>query len=154
MSNTTLILDLDGVLITTGAWKPDAIDVDGYSEFDYVAVQNFNKLLKDNKFEIWLSSSRRIYKSLEEMNAIFKHRGIVQPITGFLPYLPALENRKKEVEHFIKVQKLQRYLILDDDKTLNALPPIMKAKLVLTKFLIGFKEEKLAEAFSILAQYD
>lgn len=144
---------MDGVLITTGAWKPDVIDVDGYSQFDPIAVQNLNTLLEQHEVDIWLSSSRRIYTSLEEMNKIFAHRGIVQVITGFLPYLPTLENRREEVVSFIKENKFQQYLIIDDDKTLNALPQSMKKKLILTKFLIGFKGEQLKEAFSILEQY-
>jgi len=34
MNKTTLILDLDGVLITTPSWKADEMDADGYSKFN------------------------------------------------------------------------------------------------------------------------
>jgi histidinol phosphatase-like enzyme len=41
-----LFLDLDGVLITTPAWKPDEIDSDGYSKFEQSCVDNLNQLLE------------------------------------------------------------------------------------------------------------
>ena len=40
-----ILLDLDGVLITTPNWKPDEIHCDGYSVFNKVAVANLNGLL-------------------------------------------------------------------------------------------------------------
>lgn len=67
-----LILDLDGVLITTPPWQPDVIDTDGYSNFNEVCTTSLNKILTEYSFEIWLSSSRRIGTSIEEFNRIFK----------------------------------------------------------------------------------
>jgi len=52
MRRITLILDLDGVLITTPIWKADEIDSDGYSKFNMNCVQNLNKLLIQSDFEI------------------------------------------------------------------------------------------------------
>ena len=40
-----ILLDLDGVLITTPPWKQDELHDDGYSNFNYLAVDNLNKLL-------------------------------------------------------------------------------------------------------------
>ncbi len=148
---TYLLLDLDGVLITTGPWKPDDIDVDGYSRFNSKAVQNLNTLLQKHPFEIWLSSSRRLHQSLETMNAIFAQRGIVQPIKGFLPHLPASSNRKAEIETFLTDRKVAQYLILDDDKSLNSLPSHRKKYLVQTAFLLGFNDEKLRQALDVMA---
>ena len=64
-----LLLDIDGVLITTPPWKQDVIHNDGYSEFNETNVANLNKLLsKIDNVEIWLSSTRRLKKRLAEFN--------------------------------------------------------------------------------------
>ncbi len=145
-----LILDLDGVLITTSPWKADEIAADGYSEFNAKCVQNLNSLLQEYKFEIWLSSTRRTVKTVDEFNTIFQNRNIINSISGFLPKCEECNSRKEEVEKFILENELSDYLILDDDKSLNALPSNMKHKLVSTELLKGFTTERLEYALSIL----
>ncbi|MEN7550088.1 HAD domain-containing protein [Rapidithrix thailandica] len=71
-----IILDLDGVLITTPSWKPDEIHIDGYSEFNRNAVRNLNKLLEEVDAELWLSSTKRMNQSLEKFKEIFASRNI------------------------------------------------------------------------------
>ena len=141
-----LILDLDGVLITTPSWKPDALSSDGYSDFQQSAVSNLNQLLDSAMFEIWLSSSRRTQKSLKEFNNIFANREINQAISGFLPELPIKSSRLDEIQNFIKTLDSGNYLIIDDDKTLGGLAPEQKNKWIQTEPMIGFSDEKLAEA--------
>lgn len=141
---TALILDLDGVLITTRPWKTDEIHQDGYSNFNAESVKNLNKLFQVTNFEIWLSSTRRIKKSLEEFNQIFQNRNIEGKIKGFLPVHEQNFSRRKKVEYFIEHQQLDKYLIIDDDKSLNDLAD--KSKLILTNYLQGFNREKLLEA--------
>ncbi len=67
-----LILDLDGVLITTPLWKADEMDSDGYSKFNQSCIDNLNELLSLADFDIWLSSTRRTVKSIEEFNVSIK----------------------------------------------------------------------------------
>jgi len=71
MKNVILI-DIDGVFITTPAWKSDILHTDGYSDFNAQAVENFNELISKTNAELWLTSSRSINKSLKELNEIFK----------------------------------------------------------------------------------
>lgn len=144
VKKTVLILDLDGVLITTSPWKPDEIHPDGYSDFNAESVKNLNDLLQFANFEIWLSSTRRTVKSLEEFNQIFKNRNIEGEIIGFLPSHKHRLSRREEIEYFIEQRKLVDYLIIDDDKSLNGL--VDKSRLVLTELLVGFNREKLIEA--------
>ena len=143
-----LFLDIDGVLITTPSWKADEIGKDGYSKFSTKFVKNLNTLLDAGNFEIWLSSSRRVNKSLDELNKIFKTRGISQILEGTLPYFPAMRNRREEIESYIKENEVQNFLILDDDKSLNDLSKNLKEKLVLTQYMKGFNNEKLEEALN------
>lgn len=151
-SKIILILDIDGVLITTPPWKSDEIDIDGYSKFNLQCVENLNTLLKAKEMDIWLSSSRRKAKKKEELNQIFKQRGINTKISGFLPVNESKMSRKEEVESFLEKKKYTKYLIIDDDKTLNGLND--KNYLVQTDLLRGFDFEKLREAQIILQQMD
>jgi hypothetical protein len=37
-----------------------------------------------------------------------------------------MRNRREEIENYIKENKIQNFLILDDDKSLNGLPKYLK----------------------------
>jgi hypothetical protein len=147
----TVILDLDGVLITTPPWKKDDLDSDGYSMFNTACVDRFNKLLNSLESYIWLSSTRRSNKTLEEFNSIFQHRNIHTPISGFLPIEEKPCSRKEEIIRFIETNKLSSYLIIDDDKSLNDLNENMKNRLVQTEFLKGFDQNALKKALEIIS---
>jgi hypothetical protein len=150
MNQLILILDLDGVLITTPSWKADLIAPDGYSDFNKSCVAQLNQLLSAYQFEIWLSSSRRKGQSKEFLNTIFSNRGILTPITDFLPVHSDKKSRKEEVELFLQEKQVTNFLILDDDKSLNGLEECIKSKLILTSYLKGFDKEKLREALDKL----
>ncbi|MEE9362138.1 MAG: HAD domain-containing protein [Cellulophaga sp.] len=139
---TILILDLDGVLITTPIWKADEMDSDGYSKFKINCVDNLNKLLSQSDFEIWLSSTRRTVKTLTEFNKIFKNRNIESEIKGFLPEYQECKTRKDEITRFIEEFEISDFLIIDDDKSLNGLDEKHKKNLILTELQKGFDIEK------------
>ena len=145
-----MILDLDGVLITTPPWKPDRIDRDGYSEFNESCVENLNTLLASTEFDIWLSSTRRTVKTLNEFNVIFKNRGIKNKIVGFLPVYPDCKTRREEVQKFITDFSVSDYIIIDDDKSLNGLEPKIKKHLISTELMKGFNFQKLKEVLENL----
>lgn len=142
MTKSVLILDLDGVLITTPMWKADEIDSDGYSKFNEDCVTNLNKLLSKWEFEIWLSSTRRTIKTLTEFNQIFRNRNIKNEICGFLPEYQGCKTRKDEITRFLEEFKISDFLIIDDDKSLNGLDENHKKKLILTELQKGFDNEK------------
>lgn len=153
METITIILDLDGVLITTPIWKPDLVDeVDQYSKFDEQCIDNLNVLLSKCTCEIWLSSTRRTVKTLEEFNIIFKNRNIRSPICGFLPEYTDCKTRKEEIVKFIQDYEVTNFLILDDDRSLNGLHIDVKKRLILTQYIKGFNLEKLKLALEIIDQ--
>ena len=154
IENITLILDLDGVLITTPAWKSDEIDSDGYSKFNQYCVNNLNKLLSLNNFDIWLSSARRVNKSLQDFNIIFNNRGINIDIKGFLPIYQNCNSRKDNILMFLDEFKPNEYIIIDDDKSLNSLEKKIKDYVILTELMIGFDKEQLENAIKKLKLYD
>ncbi|MFT6244875.1 MAG: FMN phosphatase YigB (HAD superfamily) [Salibacteraceae bacterium] len=150
MTQVIIILDLDGVLITTPPWKPDEIDSDGYSAFNKSCVENLNSLLKLIDGKIWLSSTRRTVKTLSEFNEIFKHRKISNQIEGFLPEFENCHSRMDEVLKFLSITNHDNYLILDDDKSLNDLDSKIKQRLILTELMRGFGAEELQNAISLI----
>ena len=150
MKNPVLLLDLDGVLITTPPWKADEIHTDGYSAFNINCVNNLNVLLTELDFDIWLSSTRRTQKTITEFNRIFTNRGIIKPITGFVPVFQDCKNRIEELMRFLDENKISKFLIIDDDKSLNNLPDNMKQSLISTELLKGFDIEKLELSLQII----
>ena len=151
-NKTILILDLDGVLITTPPWKRDELDSDGYSKFNEDCIKNLNTLLSKAEFEIWLSSTRRTVKTIEEFNSIFKHRNIQNSIVGFLPNEVSHKTRKEEVLSFVEQNEINTFIIIDDDKSLNDLTTDIKQYLVLTELQLGFDKKKLKLAEEIISE--
>lgn len=141
-----IILDLDGVLITTPPWKPDTIHTDGYSDFNPACVSEFNRLLRGVDAEIWLSSSRRTNKTVAEFNTIFTNRSITGKISGFVPDGTQGSSRLEQLNAFLDQEPITRFLILDDDTTLNGLIEKRKFFWIQTLPLIGFNESCRLEA--------
>ena len=150
MNGVYLFLDLDGVLITTPSWQSDKIDKDGYSQFNSKCIFKLNELLNTKKFQIWLSSSRRKGKTLEEFNKIFSNRKIDCEIYSFLPIYDDCVNRKDEILKFITERNIVNFIILDDDKSLNSLEQEHKKNLILTDNMIGFTDKELRKALQII----
>ena len=140
----TLLLDLDGVLITTPVWKPDVMHADGYADFNKNCVDNLNLFLQYADFDIWLSSTRRVNMPLARFNRIFKRREIAKPISGYVPIYDFCTSRLEEIEAFIPDKEVVDYLILEDDKSMHGFKN--KDRLVMTEFFKGFNSEKLEEA--------
>lgn len=85
---TAVILDLDGVLITTPNWRPDNLHDDGYSDFNQECVVNFMDLLSlmPPDTQLWLSSSRRTTKTVEKFDTIFAKEVSESPLPVFCLY--------------------------------------------------------------------
>ena len=141
-----ILLDLDGVLITTPSWKPDKFHLDGYSDFNETSIQNFNKLLENINAELWLTSSRRTGKTLNEFKEIFRNRNIVNELKGFIPSGTGGVDRLTEINAFLDHEPIRNFLIIDDDNSLQGLDTTRKQFWVKTNPLMGFDEEKLLDA--------
>ena len=142
--NNIILLDLDGVLITTPNWKADDIHIDGYSDFDDECVQRLNALVKETGYDIVLSSDRRRGAGIEKMNERFKARGVEKPIIAYVPdYNEGTTNvwlnRREEIEMFLLEFKPDHYLILDDDKSLCDASKEIKSNWIQTYMHLGLK---------------
>lgn len=131
-----LILDLDGVLITTPSWKRDEILDDGYSAFNHKCVETLNSILDETGFKIVLISARRLNVNIDQMNKYFRDRGVKEEIIAYVPNYN-VSSRKEEIERFLSDYKPKNYLIIDDDRSLYDLKNINWIK---TDPLIGLKK--------------
>ncbi|WP_421948873.1 HAD domain-containing protein [Phaeodactylibacter xiamenensis] len=152
-----IFLDLDGVLINPfPAWKPDEEDRDGYARFNPDCTAHLRTLLEAYPaLKIVISSSRRVGKSLEELEAIFAFRGIKNKVIGKIPepgeqYL----SRAEEIVQYVGQQGLRHFLILDDDRSLLQLPTAYAPYLVLTEYRAGFDEACLEKAIGIVEGWE
>jgi hypothetical protein len=143
-----ILIDLDGVLITTPSWKPDIIHSDGYSDFNETSIMNFNKLIENVNAELWLTSSRRVNKTLSEFNEIFKNRNVIKELKGFIPCGTQGVDRLSEINAFLDHEPIRNFLILDDDNSLQGLDSKRKQYWVKTNPLIGFDNERLLDAIN------
>ncbi len=150
MPRLTIILDLDGVLITNLPTQPEVLHTDGYTDFDASCVANLNMLLSEVDAEVWLISARRKGKTLAEMQVICSNRGISASIAGMVPVYAEGMKRSHETIRFIRENNLEHYLIIDDNRVLRQLPRSMKNRLVQTDFARGFDEGKLQKARRLL----
>ncbi|MDJ1481221.1 HAD domain-containing protein [Cytophagaceae bacterium YF14B1] len=141
-----ILLDIDGVFITTPIWKPDMLHEDGYSDFCQDCVQNFNELVQQIDARIIVTSSRRYTKTKEELALIFQNRGIFTPIGALLPIYENVNNRKEELTLFILQNMYEKYLIIDDDLSLHELEPAIKQNCIITTYSKGFNKEALVAA--------
>jgi histidinol phosphatase-like enzyme len=142
--NNIIILDLDGVLITTPQWRPDTMHDDGYTDFNPDCVERLNELIESNGYSIVLSSDRRRGCSIEKMNERFKSRGVKTSIIAYVPdynegTTDVWLNRREEIEMFLSEYKPKNYIILDDDKSLSDASEEIKSNWIQTCMLIGFK---------------
>ncbi len=148
-----LILDIDGVLVTTPAWKQPEFLPDGFMKFNTKAAQNLAYLVERFNPSIILSTTHRINYSLAEWQEIFKIRGIYPVAISKINNLVAIremESRATEILKWIESEvKQEAYIIIDDDLSLHDLPSEIKNKCVLTKPLIGLDAEATQKAIDI-----
>lgn len=136
-----IILDLDGVLITTVPWESDKMHEDGYSDFNPICVKNLNRILKDTGYDIVLSSARRKEVNRLVMNGYFKNRGVDKLIKEYVPNYDVEGekrlNRREEIEKFLDEHKPKNYLIIDDDKSLSDASEEIKDNWIQTYLMTG-----------------
>ncbi len=136
-----ILLDLDGVLITTVPWESDKMHEDGYSDFNPICVTNLNRIIKDTGYDIVLSSARRTGVERIVMNGYFRNRGVDKLIKDYVPdYNIKGEkrlNRREEIERFLEEHQPENYLIIDDDKSLSEASEEIQSNWIQTYLMTG-----------------
>lgn len=138
-----LLLDIDGVLETSPPWKkPEFLD-DTFYKFNENSQKNFIEIVDQIKPNIVLTTTHRINYSIIEWTEIFKLRGIhVGQISKINDAKQAtdLQNRNIEIEAWFAKHQTTDFLILDDDKSLNALPDHLKQHWIQIDAMLGITD--------------
>jgi hypothetical protein len=150
----TILLDIDGVLVTTPAWRTAELETDGFLRFNDKAVKNLARILTETNATIVLTTTHRVNYSIEEWEAIFKIRGIFPFSVSKVNDIKAVSDmadRATEIKEWVEKQTVsQPFVIIDDDPSINDLPSTIKEKCVLTKSMIGLDEESTIKTLDIL----
>lgn len=142
-----LYLDIDGVMVPANSWRRPEILEDGFPEFSSNAVKSLDRIISKTSADIVLTTSHKHMYTLKEWKTIFKRRNInVNKITR-LPKNTNHLNRKDELIHWFDSKRLKdQFIIIDDDKSLNALPKFLKDKLIQTSGSVGLTDYLADEA--------
>ncbi|WP_421893940.1 HAD domain-containing protein [Marinoscillum sp.] len=150
----TVLLDIDGVLVTTPGWRISEQHKDGFLKFNDRAEKNLARLISETNATIVLTTTHRITYSVEKWKEIFNNRGIpVETIekVNTKQTVGDMLNRGNEIKEWIdNFGADRRFVIIDDDLSINALPLEIKDKCVMTKSMIGLDEEATDRAIKIL----
>lgn len=142
-----LYLDIDGVMVPANSWRRPEILEDGFPAFDFRAVKALQKILSATGASIVLTTSHKSVYPLNKWRSIFERRGISVNKIDRLPANTLHLNRKDELLNwFANHPQQDNFIILDDDKILNALPTHLKDHVVLTSGSVGLTDYIADEA--------
>lgn len=151
-----IFLDIDGVLRTHKSdldWSnklatPIFKGVDRL--FDKTLVDNLNEVIFLTGAQIVITSNWRIYLSLEELQRIFKERGVIGEIIGKtgLGHLKSgspipIGNRGLEISDWLDRNPVRKYVIIDDQVS-DIINVFIGSKVIKVNPQVGFVEVEKA----------
>ncbi len=147
-----LFLDIDGVMVPAKSWQsPELLD-DGFPVFALKAVRVLQNLISEDT-TVMLTTSHKSRFTIDQWKEIFQKRGLQVSKLKSLDDNINCKSRKDEILNWFNLNGVsEKFIIIDDDKSLNDLPSYLKDKLVLTSSLIGLTENHLDEINAILSQ--
>ncbi len=139
-----LLLDFDGVLITTPSWRKVARLDDGFLAFNQQCACNIAEVVAHHSAEVVLTTTHRIHYDNQTWKKLLANRGIITHKVSKINELKHhfdIGNRCDEIMQWIEQQANTDFIIIDDDKSLNNLPPNIKNTWIQTDFMLGFTDE-------------
>lgn len=147
-----IFLDIDGVMVPAKSWKSPELLNDGFPAFDLKAVRVLQSIISADT-TIMLTTSHKSRFTIQEWKKIFQKRGLQINLFKSLDDNINCLNRNDEILNWFNLNNVsEEFIIIDDDKSLNALPPFLKDRLILTSPLIGLTDSHLDEINAILNQ--
>lgn len=145
-----VLLDIDGVMVSAKSWSSPMTLEDGFSMFKPKATEALNSILNNTDATIVLTTSHKYKYSLNQWISIFRKRGInINSIDRLSENTDNL-NRLEEITQWYSLGNIDDFVIIDDDKILNDLPPHLKSRLIQTKPMIGLNNSLVEDAVNIL----
>jgi len=147
-----IFLDIDGVMVPAKSWKSPELLNDGFPAFDLKAVRVLQSIISADT-TVMLTTSHKSRFTIQEWKKIFQKRGLkINRFKSLDDNINCL-NRNDEILNWFNLNNVsEEFIIIDDDKSLNALPPFLKDRLILTSPLIGLTDSHLDEIKAILNQ--
>ena len=150
-----LYLDIDGVMIPANSWRKPEILEDGFPAFSSMAIKSLNRIISNTHADIVLTTSHKHKYSLNEWCNIFNRRDILIQNINRLPENVNHLNRKEELlRWFDDSRSKDKFIIIDDDKSLNALPKILKDKLIQTSGSVGLTDYLATETLDKIGKLE
>lgn len=152
-----IFLDIDGVLVTRNSIKyqylnfPDETNI----RFSKKAVKNLNKLIRLTGAKIVISSTWRLFHSLEKLQNIFEEQKIKGKIISTTSVEKAtieedIPRGQKIADWLEQNPKVKQYVIIDDDIQADCIQ-FHPFNCVETSYKRGFSpEDRFNEALAIL----
>lgn len=152
-----IFLDIDGVLVTRNSIIYQYLNFpdDTSIRFSRKAVKNLNKLIRLTKAKIVISSTWRLFHSLEELKNIIKKQGISGEIISTTSVEKAtIEEgipRGQKISDWLEQHpEVEQYVIIDDDIQADCIQ-FHPYNCVETSYKRGFSpEDRFNEALAIL----
>lgn len=142
-------------MVPASSWRKLEILDDGFPEFSLRATDALNKIISSSNADIVLTTSHKHSFTLEGWMAIFETRGVIVNKVGRLPENISNLSRKQELlEWFNPENSTEKFIIIDDDKSLNGLPEILKSRLIQTSGSVGLTDYLADEALLIVDRMD
>lgn len=140
-----IFLDIDGVLVPAKSWESPRLLSDGFPEFSTKAIGVLQGLISKDT-TVMLTTSHKSRFNNEEWKAIFQRRGITVHNIQSLGQYDLGVSRKDEILNWVHSNTLPPdFVIIDDDTSLNGLPPFLKDNLILTSPMVGLTERHLEQ---------
>ncbi|MBI1289273.1 MAG: hypothetical protein GC178_17030 [Flavobacteriales bacterium] len=147
-----IFLDIDGVMVPANSWRQPELMEDGFPVFSSKATAALSKILDRYNASLILTTSHKYRFSLEEWHNIFQRRGLTVNNIDRLPENKDGLSRKEELINWFQRNKTDDdFIIIDDDRMLNALPGFLKQRLLLTNSSVGLTERCLGDIGGLLA---
>ena len=146
-----IYLDIDGVMVPASSWRKLEILEDGFPEFSLRATDALNKIISASNADIVLTTSHKHTFTIEGWLEIFQRRNLSVNKVSRLPENTRNLSRKHELlEWFTPENSTEDFIIIDDDKSLNGLPEILKNRLIQTSGSVGLTDYLADEALVII----
>ncbi len=146
-----MFLDIDGVMVNPAkSWKVPELLNDGFPRFSDKAVSVLQSCIAEDT-TVMLTTSHKSKYSIDTWKDIFRNRGLEINKLQSLSENTTFLSRKEEIINWMDSNEInEEFVIIDDDTSLNGLPPSLKENLVLTSSYIGLTEQHLSAINAIL----
>ena len=146
-----ILLDIDGVMVTAKSWRQPEFLQDGFFAFNNKATLALQNIIRETNANIILTTSHKSKFTVNQWRNIFELRGISLNNINVLPENTKNLSRKEEILQWYNLNKsIDDYIIIDDDKSLNALPEFIKCNLLQTNATVGLTESLALDALQMI----